>query len=191
MSVFIVIAHYNEDLSYITNFKYPYEVISKKGIPQETIPNKGNEASSFLQYIIENYDNLSDYTIFIHAHRTSPHNFGNIDEQVNHLKFKYDYENINNASVCSLTQHPPSFNKMLTIFPKIEHIIGKIDLYNLHFKGCAQFYVKKDAIHRQSLQVYKDLYKWLMETDEISFWSGRVFEYIWGLLFTGSLDYTI
>ena len=27
-----------------------------------------------------------------------------------------------------------------------------------------------------------------METDEISFWSGRVFEYIWGYLFTGSLD---
>ena len=94
-SIHIVIAHYNEDLGWTTNLKYPFTVISKNGLPEDVPPNKGSESSSFLQYIIQNYDNLSNYTVFIHAHRTSWHIVENIDEKINNMIFDKDYYNIN------------------------------------------------------------------------------------------------
>jgi hypothetical protein len=36
--------------------------------------NKGHEAMAYFSYIIENYDNLSDVNIFMHAHRFAWHN---------------------------------------------------------------------------------------------------------------------
>jgi hypothetical protein len=80
-AIHVVIAHYNEDLSWTKFLKYSYTVISKRGYSPETPPNKGNEASSYLQYIIENYDNLSEYTIFVHGHRNDWHHKMNIDEK--------------------------------------------------------------------------------------------------------------
>lgn len=36
--------------------------------------NKGHEVMVYLSYIVDNYDNLSDVNIFMHAHRFSWHN---------------------------------------------------------------------------------------------------------------------
>ena len=35
--------------------------------------NRGNEASSYLQYIVEHYDNLPEWSIFIHGNEYSHH----------------------------------------------------------------------------------------------------------------------
>jgi hypothetical protein len=101
-----------------------------------------------LEYIIENYDNLSDYTVFIHGHRTSYHNHGFIDDQINDMIFENDYKNINNAAICSLTTFHDIFQKTKLVLPELRNIIGDINLHDLKFKGCAQFFVGRDAIHR-------------------------------------------
>lgn len=80
-TVHIVLAHCHEDLSYVNNFKYNYTIISRQGIPRYQCPNIGNEGSVYLEYIINNYNNLSDYTIFIHAHRNHWHHVSFIDEK--------------------------------------------------------------------------------------------------------------
>lgn len=101
-----------------------------------------------MQYIIENYNNLSDYTVFIHAHRTSYHNHGYIDDQINDMIFENDYKNINNAPICLLTTFHDIFQETKLVLPELRNIIGDINLHDLKFKGCAQFFVKKDAIYR-------------------------------------------
>ena len=40
--------------------------------------NKGNEASVYLKYIIDNYDNLPDFTFFIHDEEYAWHHTGSI-----------------------------------------------------------------------------------------------------------------
>jgi hypothetical protein len=98
-SVHIVVAHYSENLDWLSNLKYPYTVISRKGIPRETPPNRGNEASAYLEWIINNYHNLPDICIFIHAHRSDWHHRENIDDKINGLSFNADYFNINDGGL--------------------------------------------------------------------------------------------
>jgi hypothetical protein len=35
----------------------------------ENEQNKGKESSAYLQYILDNYDKLPEYMVFLHAHR--------------------------------------------------------------------------------------------------------------------------
>jgi len=79
MSLTIITAHWKEDLTWLKNADVPVVLIDKEGaepspfVPQHTIPNYGLEASSYLKYIVENYENLPDHVAFIHGHETSVH----------------------------------------------------------------------------------------------------------------------
>jgi len=79
MSLTIVTSHWKEDLSWLLKSKFPVVLIDKEGadpspfVPQHVIPNLGRESTSYLKYIIENYDNLPDAVAFIHGHETSAH----------------------------------------------------------------------------------------------------------------------
>lgn len=188
--VFIVLAHYNESLYWVNNLKYKYTVISKAGIPSEQPPNRGNEASSYLEYIINNYDNLDDITVFIHAHRNHWHHLGNIDEKINNLVFNKSYYNINtndtNNSLTELNNFSVELEKMQQLHPQLGEILGiKIEPEKIVYRNSAQFYVKRENIHRHSKDVYVKLYDWLMTSSETTFYTARAFEYIWHIIFTG------
>ncbi len=184
-NVVIVIAHYNEDLNWIHNLEYPYIVISKGGLQKEQIPNKGNEASSFLEYIINNYDNLSEYTLFVHGHRTSWHHKTNTDERVNKkLLFNKPYYNINELKMDKQLVNNEEYIKMLEKNCNINY-----DRKNKHtYRAGAQFYVHKDLILRNSKQVYQDFHNYLMNSKIGSFSTGRFFEYTWHIIFTHGLN---
>jgi hypothetical protein len=73
----IVVARYNENISYLTPFE-KVSVIYNKGddnIQEEFIniiklPNIGRESHTYLYHIINNYNNLADNTIFIQGNIT-------------------------------------------------------------------------------------------------------------------------
>jgi len=184
----IIISHYNGNLEdWIHNLKYKYTIISKQNIPLETIPNKGNEVSGYLEYIINNYENLHEYTIFLHDHRTSWHCKENIDEKVNNIVFKKQYCNINDTvniekigMYCELTQQyiPELINE-------IAHILDEpISINDLVYKQASQFYVHKNNILRHSKEKYIQLYNYLMNTNILTWLSSRSFEYTWHYIFT-------
>lgn len=91
-----------KNLFWTNNLIYPFSIIYRKNIPRETPPNKGNEASSYLEYIIENYENLPDVSIFVHGHRNDWHHKENMDDKICNLKFNHSYYNINDLNVDSL-----------------------------------------------------------------------------------------
>ena len=80
-----------EDVSWINSLKYSFTLYSFSN----EIPNLGGEFYPFYKWIYDNYDNLPDYLILIHAHRKSWHCVENIDYIVNNLLFHYKFENIN------------------------------------------------------------------------------------------------
>lgn len=180
----VVIAHYNENLDWVRNLQYPYIIISKGGLKKEAFPNKGNEASSFLEYIINNYDNLTEYTLFVHGHRTSWHHKSNTDERVNNLSLNKPYYNINELKIDKILIGNDEYIKMLE---KICHI--SYDRRNKHtYRAGAQFYINKNNILRNSKESYIELYNFLMNTTLSSAISGRFFEYSWHIIFTHKIN---
>jgi hypothetical protein len=188
--VHVVIAHYSEDLEWVNNLKYPHTIISKKGIPRETPPNKGGESSCYLQYIIENYDNLADCIIFLHGHRSSWHILENIDEKVNRLEFNREYLNINDNVISQHIQYGCDNTRKYIpiIIEKIRECLeDNLVLEDLYFKQAGQFYVKRENILRHKKETYQKLYDFLMNYHDIdSGVTGRGFEFTWHYIFTGN-----
>lgn len=193
LDIKILIAHYNEDLIWTKNLKYNYTIISKNGIKYEIIPNKGNEASSYLQYIIENYNNLANYTFFIHGHRNSWHHKENIDKKINNIIIKHDYYNLNDQNITTtyeLSQRENNEYKIIIeLIPILENIINKkIDFEKIKYRSCAQFYVSKKNILLNEINIYKKLYEFIMSTNISSYFISRLFEYTWHFIFTHNLE---
>jgi len=186
--VHVIICHYNEDIEWVTKLKYNCTIHTNAGIPSETPPNKGGEASGYLKYIITNYDSLHEYTIFLHGHRTAWHCKENMDEKVNNLIISKTYCNINdNVRFARLLF---CCNDTKTYIPECIHQISnalneQIVIDNIIFKQCAQFYVHKDLIRRHSKETYVKLYDFLMDTNIPSWLTGRAFEFTWHYIFTG------
>lgn len=67
----IVVAHYNEDLSWLDDDVKACTIYSKGGeknapsSPHITLPNIGREGHTFLHHIIDRYDSLADVTLFL------------------------------------------------------------------------------------------------------------------------------
>ena len=178
------VAHYKENLDWICNVNYRVDVISKQEYKEDEAPNKGNEASSYLEYIIKHYDNLSDYNIFVHGHRNSWHHNENMDDRINRLVFDKEYYNLNENTMCTFGNNDMIIYRMIDDIAKI--LNTKINPYHLWFTGSAQFYVCRNNILKHSKQTYIELYSYLMNTKETSEYSGRAFEFIWHFIFTGS-----
>jgi hypothetical protein len=67
----IIIARHNEDISWTEPYKEYLRIYDKgtKALEYESIhlPNIGRESHTYLYHIVENYDNLADYTVFSQA----------------------------------------------------------------------------------------------------------------------------
>jgi len=101
--------------------------------------NKGKEAMSYLQYVIDNYNNLPDTSTFIHAHQSALHNnpvFGNDMIQMLHnlnpeVVYKHGYINLN----CNtLTGCEETFSDTMTNEPVPMHI-GFAEAWAMLFPG--------------------------------------------------------
>ncbi len=80
MSYKIVVARYNEDITWLSS-EHANCIIYNKGEPlnidnEIMLPNLGRESETYLRYIITNYDNLPDVVVFTQA-RISDHYVGN------------------------------------------------------------------------------------------------------------------
>jgi hypothetical protein len=176
-----------DNAEWAKNLIYDSTIMSDEGIPHE---NRGNVAYKYLEYIITNYDKLSDYTIFVDGSRNAWYCKENMDEKINKLQFVHDYYNINDAVNWEKMEYHWSYDTYEYI-PETIHAIFDIigehhDINNIYYKQCSQFYVKKDNILRHSKDVYMRLYGFLINADIESWLTSRGFEYTWHIIFTGN-----
>ena len=93
-SVTIVLAKYNEDIRWTSRLEYPYIIYSKHpNEPNYVAIGRDTEASSYLYHIINNYDQLSEWTLFMHAHETHWHHPRSAIIVCNRLNFSKLYKN--------------------------------------------------------------------------------------------------
>jgi hypothetical protein len=193
----IVVSRYKKNVDFvyrINNNKNINVLIYDKENPKNplNIPvNKGNEASVYLKYIIDFYDNLTDYTFFIHDDEYAWHHSGSlIDKYKEAVASKKKYYNINDKcnnstnDVLKECQQSRWLNGFLLWYKQFLHDyipFNKLD-FKTSYRNSAQFLVHKDNIRKLPKQLYIDLYEWIITTNLPNSQSGRYLEWTWHIL---------
>ncbi len=165
----LVVSRYNENLDWLKNVSWNYIVYNKgeDNLP-EWIKNKirlaniGREAHTYLTYIIDNYDNLPEYTIFVQGN-------------------PFDHSN-------KLIDKIGEFDGKNGFFPitdkfrrgrkgRVEHRIIKLgqklfleNISDLRFAHGAQFIVSKEAILFHTKATYQKIIDFMIEGKKSREW---------------------
>lgn len=156
----VVVARYKEDISWTSQINHNIIIYNKYYHNEENpLNNVGREANTYLYHIINNYNNLSDYTAFLQG---SP---------IDHCKDIIDLLNSFNS-----TEHPIYFGKNvsepmnslsypqcpngLPIYYFISLLFNNAHKINkCEFNAGSQFIIPKANILNREIQFYKILYK--------------------------------
>lgn len=164
--------------------------------------NKGHEVMIYLSWIIDNYDNLPDVAIFMHAHQYTWHNDEVLDYNAALLVKKLSrprvwregYMNMRCSwhPGCPDWMHPGETEE--NAYKQEEVLLAKswTELFPLdqvpHVLAqpcCAQFALSRERIQARPHASYIWYRNWLLNTQMPDYLSGRIFEYIWQFIFTG------
>ena len=199
----IVTAHYKEDLNWLLDSEYPVVVCDKPGaspMPFQADPtctlsiNRGREASSFLKFIIENYDSLPHFVAFLHGHENANHQllpFPRL-EGIRRAKKHHHYISLNALMSSKRIGRKHGGHVALQKYwdSHFRDIFDGMDFpEHMRFMCCAQFIVSRHAIRRHPRAVYKRLYDLVMDPGNGSDWAlGAAIEFVWHMLFGESPD---
>lgn len=152
----------------------PYSHVDKPARTHawEAVPNRGREASVFLQFIVDHYDNLPDRTVFLHGHYAPGWHSVAIAEILRHLDWSLHYANVNwnpetsmwseaadepgtgmHAMWQSLDKHWPELWAEATGLPTAPA--------RLRFHCCAQFMVSRQLLRRHPRAWYQKALAWV------------------------------
>tara|TARA_B100001287_G_C22603998_1_gene491785 strand:+ start:191 stop:838 length:648 start_codon:yes stop_codon:yes gene_type:complete len=171
--------------------KSGYEIMLKNHTIQKHLDNIGREGATYLNHIINNYNNLSEYTIFMQ------------DDTNDHISDYNKFINFCNNIINKKQQfalYPSSWRRGHR--PVLRTITNGIcDLHTLPSKDsikiccekhginlpkqyttetCAFFICHKNSILNYEKKFYIKLLEWLLSEDG----NGYVLEHIWKLIFT-------
>ena len=193
----IVISRYEKDMHWTKKFVehgfrvlvYEHEKIASH--PYFVNENKGREASIYLKYIIDYYDNLTPYTIFLQDSEKSWHHEGSIVDLVHHRVGKKDkFYNFNNRCL-ALIEPNNLYPMMVEYFNKyLAPYIGDIEKYGdwtAGYKCCSQFVVHKNTIRRYPKKMFEDMLAYMLDGRHDEKAKGHMFEWTLHLMFDNPL----
>lgn len=167
----LVIARYNEDLTWLSKINLKYKIYNKGTSilwPFTQLPNVGREAKTYLHHIVENYSNLSEYTIFLQGNPYDhSRNFDQIIENIpNSLKtmpyFSDGCHVLCHRILCETQEQLLKHH----VFPEDFHnVFFKIPCKKFRYGSGAQYIVHKENILNKPFQFYKNMHDKLMWND--------------------------
>lgn len=177
-------------------------VVDDPTAPLHPPKNKGHEAMVYLTYLIDNYDNLPDIMAFMHAHQFAWHNEEIFDFDAAEMLRRISLERVTREGYmnmrCMWSPGCPEHLKPGAIDEDIrkkeERLIAKAwsEIFPdmeipqvLSQPCCAQFALSRERVHTIPRERFVHYRQWLINTDLRDTMSGRVWEYIWHLVFTG------
>jgi hypothetical protein len=196
----IVVSRYKKNTDFVKKLKkYNTNIMiydkENPSNPYNVPINKGNEASVYLKYIIDNYDNLTEFTFFIHDEDYSWHHSGSIEECfLNAINSKEFFFNINHydlrpySHISEKKELMEWYDKFIQPYIPIDKLPNKDWL--IGYKGCAQFLVHKSLIRHLPHKFYNDIYDWILEFKDGKL-SGYFLEWTWHLFWVISPTYKI
>lgn len=194
-SYFVVCSKYNKNTDFLKELSIPSIVIDKN-----VVPNVANEATTYLYYILQNYDSLPENVIFIHDENESWHHDGKITENMEFWIKKYEESGSQYYEINKMTINKPDdyhndaekelwtqvFEPQLGNYNEVSPSTGKC---------CAQFIVSKNQIHKHPKDFYQKYYNWLIDntagegngdTNNIysGYYTSRYAEWSWRFIFS-------
>lgn len=162
----IVCANYNKDVNFLKLLKFPYTIVDKT-----MAPNIANEATSYLWFILNNWDNLPENMIFIHDHNESWHQDGQFTDNINTYIKDFEnsgskYYNFNKCGDGSRLYSSEKMDEFHNRFWKecMQETFGDIeDSQSTCNKCCAQFIVNKQNVKNKPKEFYQNLYDWMID----------------------------
>jgi hypothetical protein len=190
----IVVSRYNKNVDFVykinNNIDINVMVYDKESStnPFNVPVNKGNEASVYLKYIIDYYDELSEFTFFIHDEEYAWHHSGSIIDKYIEAKLsnqlfynindKCIYSKPNNISLLDYSQLLKWYNEYIEQYIPLSKVPNNKD-FIYGYRGSAQFLVHKELIRNLPKEFYVKLYNWIITTDLSNYYSGRYLEWTW------------
>ena len=160
--------------------------------------NKGRESMVYLTYIIDNYFDLPDIVIFLHAERYQWHNDDPLYDNarsLSRLRLHYvrqeGYANLRCTWWLGCPHEIRPLDSEATVITNETHAD---EVYAAGFRYlfpgvevpesvgvscCAQFAVARERILSRPREDYKRYREWLMDTELSDDLSGRILEYSW------------
>ena len=172
MSICIVVARYNECVEWTKQF--PNVIIYNKGINLDNsynevlLNNVGKEGHTYYKYICDNYENLSDYTIFLQGNPFdhSPNILSNLNKYITNKELSIDFDYLSeyiqrSSLVLESLVHPVCKNIRNTW----KMVFGvNIEDHECIFGAGAQFIVSKNKILKNTKEFYNNIVKVLEYT---------------------------
>lgn len=196
-----------EDIGWILN-NLPQQdravyVADDPSAPLHPPKNKGHEVMIYLTYIIDNYDELPDISIFMHAHQLAWHNDDILGKDAHQMVsrlsrphvWREGYVNMRCSWYpgCPAWHHPGVTEVDQSKMEEVLLAKSWSELFPLDEVPsvlaqpcCAQFALSRERIQAKPLAQYIWYRDWILNTHMHDQLSGRIFEYIWQFIFTGS-----
>lgn len=170
--------------------------------------NKGHESLAYLLFIVENYSSLPQTIAFVHSHKsgwpqawhTDATDYSNV-ASISAINIEYvqkvGYENLR----CKIDvgcpdemqpfrndENRPAEIAMRTAWLELFPAAGKLEVESLiprivAVPCCAQFVVSRAQILKRPRRDYRRYLDWLLDADLEDDVVGRVFEYLWHVIF--------
>lgn len=193
----VVVSKYNEDVSWLRRIIYPYIVYDKSDTPIENSikrPNLGREAETLLYYIIMNYNELPNKTIFLQGDpRSNPVNF-TYDEVISEINKPHD----NTLKTILTWEGSMDVNDYWLRSCAILHSMLFEGDGKIKYSSGVQYVIPKDNITNRPYELYKALHMLVVKygtrslyidksniNDGIDAWT---MELIWGSLFDKNIE---
>lgn len=187
----IVIARYKENIDWIhslnidlKNIKIYNKFDNNSNL---SLNNIGRESHTYLYHIIQNYDELTDYIIFLQGD-PFPHNHNIINQINDFLLSSPSTKFIPLAPITveglhgnSYVHHPHG----LPMYYFLDLLFEKHNINNIECGYGAQFVVHKDNITCRPKRFYEFLIKFV--SSEINPIEGYIFERLWQYIFNPSI----
>lgn len=150
----IVVARYREDLGWLESLQHWPTTVYDKGDPQaaHALPNVGREADTYLQHIVQHYDELAEVTVFLQGNPFD--HVQNLFEKIGSLDEKVQFRDLGDAILAENTRGEP-YQPVLDLSKGYrEHFEEEPpEFYLCHAAAC--FAVHRDVIHARPKTYYE------------------------------------
>jgi hypothetical protein len=190
-SFLVIVSRAAEELEWTRTLPVPYRIVQKANenhtlprhhpVHARLVPNTAFEASSYLTFIVDEYDNLPEVLVFLHAHESSWHQTGKIgDHLCAQLRAFVDgrpaYTSVNSFTIDSFPEHPQELRTRMIVASGMWDAVlaptfGEVEALTTFEADsgpmcCAQFIVTRGTVQRLPREFYVRWLAWLLRTGD-------------------------
>ncbi|GAB7353132.1 hypothetical protein MBLNU459_g3670t1 [Dothideomycetes sp. NU459] len=187
----------------LPDWQHAVYIVDDPSATRHTAANKGKEANAYLTYLVDNYDSLPATVAFLHSHEkgwprawhTDAVDYSNV-RALRALNVDFVQRNGYANLRCIATpgcpdevlpfREPADEGRVVeTNYARVwQAVFNNTDVPRaVGAACCAQFAVSREQVRKRPREQYVTLHRYLMETELDDETIGRVYEYMWHIIF--------